>query len=88
MAPSCLATAFVIVANATGVLPAMALIRPVCVAFVRATSAASQSTSRYRSGVAENASAVGQSRMWIVTPFPWLTIPTIWSPGNGWQHPA
>ena len=39
-------------------------------------------------GRAAKLSSVRQSREWMVTPLPVVTMPTILSPGRGWQQPA
>ena len=41
-----------------------------------------------RSGVAAKLSSVWQPRACTVTPLPVVTMPTMRSPGSGWQHPA
>jgi hypothetical protein len=63
------------------------------VTFTRPTWTASpslppQATSSHRSGVSAKLSSVSQSIVWIVTPLPVVTMPTMRSPGSGWQQPA
>ena len=48
----------------------------------------SQATSSQRSGVSAKLSSVSQSMVWMVTPLPVVTMPTMRSPGSGWQQPA
>ncbi len=85
--PVLLRQALVISASAAGSLSAITLIRAVC-ALARPAASGFQSTSMKRSGVAAKPASVGQSRPWIVTPLPVATMPTIGSPGTGWQQPA
>ena len=47
-----------------------------------------QATSSQRSGVSAKLSSVSQSMVWMVTPLPVVTMPTMRSPGSGWQQPA
>ena len=93
-APSCLAMALVRLASAVGSLRAdHADPRGVAgrLAVGRGRRSAPswfQSTSMKRSGVAAKPVSVWQSRPWIVTPLPVVTMPTMSSPGTGWQQPA
>ena len=92
-APSCLAMALVRLASAVGSLAPITLIRAVwfgALPSVRPTVSAVwfQSTSMKRSGVAAKPVSVWHSRAWIVTPLPVVMMPTISSPGTGWQQPA
>ncbi len=47
-----------------------------------------QATSSQRSGVSAKLASVSQSMVWMVTPLPVVTMPTMRSPGSGWQQPA
>ena len=53
-----------------------------------ASSAVSHDTSIQRSGVSAKLASVSQSIVWMVTPLPVVTMPTMRSPGSGWQQPA
>ena len=79
-------------ASAAGSLLAITETRPVWPLALAGRSAAkaagSQSTSMKRSGVAAKLSSVWHSRVWMVTPLPVVTMPTMRSPGSGWQQPA
>ena len=47
-----------------------------------------QATSIHRSGVSPKLSSVSQSIVWMVTPLPVVMMPTMRSPGSGWQQRA
>ena len=44
--------------------------------------------SPYEAGIGHEPGFVFSHTYWMVTPRPVVTIPTIRSPGNGWQQPA
>src|SRR4051812_5830194 len=82
--PPCLPITVVRLPRLPGSLAIVTLRRPTWLA----SSSLLQATSSQRSGVSAKLSRVSQSIVWIVTPFPVVTIPTMRSPGNGWQQPA
>src|SRR5439155_15097179 len=85
MLPPCLPIVVVRLPRLPGSLAIVTLIRPTWAA---SASSLDQATSSQRSGSAAKLSSVSQSIVWIVTPLPVVTMPTIRSPGSGWQQPA
>src|SRR6202035_5828813 len=83
--PPCLPIVVVRLPRLPGSLAIVTLIRPVWAA---SASSLVQATSSQRSGSSAKLSSVSQSIVWIVTPLPVVTMPTMRSPGNGWQQPA
>ena len=53
-----------------------------------ASPSTDHATSSQRSGVSSNCCRVSQSMVWTVRPSPEVTMPTMRSPGSGWQHSA
>src|SRR5216684_1367349 len=85
MLPWCLPMTVVRLPRLPGSLPRVTLMRPTCPA---SSPLLVQATSSQRSGVSAKLASASQSMVWMVTPFPVVTMPTMRSPGSGWQQPA
>ena len=85
MLPSSLAITLVSSANAPASWLRIIFKRAMCTS---SPPVLSQPTSTQRSGVSAKFSRVSQSEVWIVTPLPVVMMPTILSPGSGWQQLA
>src|SRR5215831_223125 len=79
MLPPCLPITVVRLPRLPGSLAIVTLSRPTCTA----SSSLLHATSSQRSGVSAKLSRVSQSIVWIVTPLPVVTMPTMRSPGSG-----
>src|SRR3546814_824241 len=88
MLPLCLAMIVVSALSAPGSLLMTRLMRPTWPCDFSASAGESQARSSQRSGCSANCSSASQSMVWMVTPLPVVTMPTLRSPGSGWQQPA
>ncbi len=82
--PKCCAMTVVTVPRTPRSLLTIRFIRPTRLSGI--SGPRSQATSTHRSGASTKLSSVSQSFVWIATPLPGVRIPTILSPGSGWQQ--